>query len=126
MLGWDGFGGGFGVSKDVNDPVAIAVLEKLEAIDAPGKGGWFVGVMAGVVGAPDLDDIAKLLSLVVDRVFEEAVAGHTAAAPGDVAVDGEHDSVGVSILACGRRNEASIGNEERAHAVPVAWLAFGT
>lgn len=127
VLGGDGVGGGFGVPEDVDYPVAVAVFEELEAVDAAGEGGGVGGGVAGFVGAPDLDDVAELFDVVVDGVLEEAVGGHFRAGAGDVAVDGEDDGVGVMGIGGGGDggDEAGVGKEEGAHAVPVAGLAFG-
>src|ERR1700723_1058979 len=95
VLGRDGVGGGFGVPEDVDDPVAITVLEELEAVDAAGERRGVVGVVAGLVSALDLEDVAELLHLVVDGVLEEAGGGNSGAAAGDVAIDGKEDGVGV-------------------------------
>src|ERR1700722_3482352 len=86
-FGGDGVRGGFGVPEDGDGPVAVAVLEELEAVDAAGERGGVVDVVAGLVGAPDLHDVAELLDLIVDGVFEEAGRGHSGAAAGDVTVD---------------------------------------
>jgi hypothetical protein len=131
VFGGDGVGWGFGVPIDVDDPVAFAVLEELEAVDAAGEGSGVVGVVAGFVGAPDLDDVAELLDLIVDGMFEEAGRGHSDTAAGDVTVDGEEDGVSVGGGAAwggghgGGGDEAGVGEEERTHAVPVAGLALG-
>jgi hypothetical protein len=57
-------------------------------------------------------------------VLEETVAGHATVAACDVAVDGEDDGVGMSVLACRGGDEPGIGDEKRAHAIPVAGLPF--
>ena len=80
--------------------------------------------MARLVGAPDLDDVAELLGLVVDGVLEEAGGGHATVTASDVTVNGEDDGVDVSVFAGGCRDEAGVGDEERAHAVPVAGLTL--
>src|SRR6266851_8046178 len=122
----DGIGGAFAVPEDVDDPVAVAVLEELEAVDAAGEGGGVCGVVARLVGAPDVDYVSELLDLVVDAALEEAAGGHVSAAAGDVVVDGEEDGVGVGrVLGGAGGNEASVREEEGAHAVPVAGLAPG-
>ena len=116
---------GFGVPEDVDDPVAIAVLEELEAVDAADEGCGVGGGVAGLVGAPYLDDVAVLLCHIVDGALVEAHGGHAGAGAGDVAVDGENDGVGVAGGGNGG-DEAGVGNEERAHAVPIAGLALRT
>jgi collagen type III alpha len=120
----DGGGGRFGVPEDVDDPVAVAVLEELEAVDASGEGGGVGWGVAGFVGAPDLDDVAELLGDVVGGFFVEAHGGHAGGGAGDVAVDGEGEGVGVGAGGEGG-DEAGVGEEEGAHAVPVAGLALG-
>ena len=115
----------FRIPEDVDDPVAIAVLEELEAVDAADEGGGVGGRVAGLVGAPDLDDVAVVLGHVMDGAFVETHGGHAGAGASDVAVDGKDDGVGVA----GRGNggdEARVGDEERTHAIPVAGLALRT
>src|SRR5216683_2449075 len=122
----DRVGGALAVPEDVNDPVAVAVFEELEAVDAAGEGSGVCGVVAGLVGAPDVDDVSELLDLVVDAALEEAAGGHGAAAARDVVVDGEEDGVGVGrVLGGAGGDEAGVGEEEGAHAVPIAGLATG-
>src|ERR1700679_635517 len=88
VLWGDGVVGGFGVPEDVHDPVAVAVFEELEAVDASGEGGGVGGRVAGLVGAPDLDDVAELFGVVVGGVLVEAGGGGSSGGAGDVAVDG--------------------------------------
>ena len=117
--------GRFRVPEDVDDPIAIAVFEELKTVDAAGEGGRVGGRVAGLVGAPNLDNVAELLGFVVDGVFVEAGGGGARGGAGDVAVYGENDGVGVAVG--GKRgDEAGVGNEERAHAVPVALLTLRT
>jgi hypothetical protein len=81
----------------------------------------------GLVGAPDVDDVAELLDLIVDATLEEATGGHGAAAARDVVVDGEQKGIGAVGVLCGAGGDkAGAGKEEGSHAVPVAGLAFGT
>ena len=64
--------------------------------------------------------------LVVNAALEEAVGRHGGARALDIAVDGEDDGVGsVRVAIEARRDEAGVGNEERAHAIPVAGLTPG-
>ena len=57
---------------------------------------------------------------------KKPLGGHGAAAAGDVVVDGEDDGVGVGRVFGGAGgDEAGAGEEEGAHAVPVAGLALG-
>ena len=108
------------------------VFEELEAVDAAGEG-FFIGwiVKSGIHGgAPDLDDVAELLHVVVDGTLEKTVLGEAGSAALDVTIDAKHDDVIVFGAAVGRRghrwDETGVRNEERTHAVPVALLACRT
>jgi len=114
----------FRVPEDVDDPVAIAVFEDLEAVDAAHEGCGVGGCVAGLVGAPHLDDVAVLLGHIVDGTFVKAHGGHAGAGAGDVAIDGENDGVGVAVGGH-RGDQTGVRNKERAHAVPIAGLALG-
>ena len=59
-------GGRFSVPEDIHDPVARAIIQQLKAVDASGEGFGIVGVVSRFVGAPDLNNIAELLNLVMN------------------------------------------------------------
>jgi hypothetical protein len=53
VLRWYGVIGTLAVPENLDNVVAVAALEQLKAIDAASEGGGIVGVVAGLVGAPD-------------------------------------------------------------------------
>src|SRR5690554_684222 len=62
------------VPEDRNDPPARAVVEELDAVDAPREGLGVRGRVQGLVGAEHVDDVAEAVLTASDLALEEAVA----------------------------------------------------
>ena len=67
---------------------------------------------------------------VVDRLLKEPIAGQPRPAALNVPINRKHDHVAMSRTTIGRgrshrRNQASIRNKERPHAIPIARLPLG-
>ena len=113
------------IPEDGDDPVAIAILEQLDGVDAALEWLAVFGV-ARFVGGEDMHDIAEAFRGVVDASFEKAIGQRRCGAL-LILLRGEGSDVGaVAGFGVARRDEARIGNEEGAEAVPVARLAGRT
>lgn len=109
------------VPKDGDDPVAVAVLEHLDGIDAALE--WLaIFRVAGFVGGEDVHDVAEALGGVVDAALEEALFERRRGALLVLlrCIYGDVGAVSSLVMAGG--DEPRIRNEEGAEALPVAWL----
>src|SRR5258707_9860596 len=119
------------VPEDIHDPIAVAILEKLEAIDTAGKRLRIIEIMPRLISAPNLHNIAKLLNFIVDRAFKETIPGKPPATALTVPIHRQHDGIAMPRATIGRRrshsgNKPRIRNKQRPHTVPIARLALAT
>jgi len=107
------------VPEDADDPPTLAVVEELKAIDSA-REGRFAGVVAGLVTAEDLRDIAKGFDAAMDGRFEKTVFEEVSAATSDVVLDGVGMDANGAVGGLARGGEMGARKEERAEAIPVA------
>ena len=81
--------------------------------------------MARLVGAEDVRDAAELLDAISDAALVEALGGEDLRGALDVAVHVVDVRGRLAARLVRGRDEARAGQEERAHALPVARLAGG-
>jgi hypothetical protein len=112
----------FTLPKDAENPPSRAVVEELKAIDAASKGSFPFGV-TGFVGAPDVGDGVPALNAIGDRVFEEALAGESVFAAGDVFFGGQDPCYTHAFVVAAGGNQTRPRIKERAKAIPVAGSA---
>src|SRR5215510_6117092 len=91
---------------DRNHPPAAAVVEKLKAVDAAGKG-FFTFGMPGLVTAPDMRNVVPQLNAIADRSLVETFLLQERLASLDVFLSIQHAGGYFSILV------AAAGNEPR-------------
>lgn len=111
------------VPEDADDPPALAVVEKLKAVDAAREGRFAEGV-AGFVAAEDLSDVAEGFDAAVDGRFEKTVLEEVSAATIDVIIHGVGMDADGAVGSFASGGEMRPGEEERAKTIPVA-LARG-
>src|SRR5437588_11756179 len=116
-----------GLPEDADDPPALAVVHQLDAVDAAREGLRVVGLVAALIRAPGVDDVAVGLDAARDLPFVEALLGEKFAGALDVAVN-VVDVRRVTLIPreryigrrtrranWRRRHQARARNEERAH-----------
>ena len=107
------------IPENADDPPALAVVEKLKAVDAAREGRFASGV-ARFVTAEDLSDVAEGLDAVHDRVFEETVLEEVTAGARSVFIGAHRTKVDGSVGAFCGGGEARCGKKEGAEAAPIA------
>jgi hypothetical protein len=89
----------FSVPENIHNPITLAIIQQLKAVNTPGERFRIIGVVAGFVGAPDLNNVAELFGLVVNGVLKETARSHSSAAARNVVIDRKDDGIHVSGLA---------------------------
>lgn len=107
------------IPENTDDPPALAVVEKLKAVDAA-RERRFASSVARFVAAEDLSDVAKGLDAIHDRVFKETVLEEIAASARSVFIGAHGTKMDGTVGAFCGGGEARRGKEEGAEAAPVA------
>src|SRR6266436_4939326 len=119
---------------DRQDPPAVPVVEKLNAVDPAHERHGIAWIVARLVCAPNMRDFAELFDSPRDFLFVESGFLESLLGSCDEAFDIQHlrrksasrtDSSGgeidivPSVIDC-RRDQTCAGNEKRSHAIPIA------
>lgn len=107
------------IPENTDDPPALAVVEKLKAVD-PAREGRFASSVTRFVAAEDLSDVTESLDAVHDRVFKETVLEEVAAGARSVFIGAHRTKMDGSVGAFCGGGEARGGKEEGAEAAPIA------
>src|SRR5260370_6677962 len=110
---------------DRQNPPALAVVEKLNAVDSAHE--WFriVRVVARLVGAPHVRDLTKLLNTTRDFLFVESIFLENRVSSRDEAFDIQdvRRKIDINLTRLYRcRNQSRTRNEQRTHPIPIALL----
>src|SRR5438552_18016949 len=100
-------------------PPAASIVEKLKAVDAPGKGFLAFGV-AGLIGAPRVGDVVPNLNAVSYGGLIKAFFVKERLGPLNVFFHRENAGSSLASLVTAGGNEARSRVKERTKAVPVA------
>src|SRR5581483_2171861 len=112
---------------DRHDPPALAVVYQLKAVDAALKGLIIAGVVARLVGAEHLSNVAELLNFVRNAALEKSFLLEKWSGALDVIVGREHACAHLGLVrTLPRRNQPRAGIEQRMKAIPVTLLAGRT
>lgn len=111
----------FSFPIDAEHPPALAVAEKLNAVDAASEGLGVIFGMAGFVGAPYVSDVVPKLSTIGDRVFKKAFFIKECLAASGILVRRKYPDCEDALGIFSARHESGSGVEERTETVPVAF-----
>ena len=111
---------------DRQDPPAVSVVEKLNAIDPAHEWLRIVRIVTRFIRAPDMRDLAELFDSPRDFLFVESGFLESLLGSCDEAFDIQYLRRNIDIVLAGvlrRWNQSCAGNEKRSHAIPIALFA---
>jgi len=111
---------------DRQDPPATSIVEQLNAVDPAHERLGIVRIVARLVCAPNMRDLAELFDSARDFLFVEPGRREKRFDPGNVGIDIQDLRRKIDIVPSGidcRRDQTCAGNEKRSHAIPIALFA---